>query len=408
MSGKNKYPVAPDMGDFESGIALFKSPNPPYARGGGDPASFELSNACLEHLWGWDVKSTQLAPSVTLAASGQAANHLVFKALSGCDIVSSEHLFGTTKVDLKQTLARSGAQIAWADPTDTDAFIKSTTPTTRAWFMEAISNPAGKVPDFKALRAAATDMGVLLIVDGTLAVGMPGFKGKDYADILTVSLTKQAGGGRNENTGGVVITGNNFPWHDRAKDFPEITERLADDNGKVVLPPNPFGTTVSKISLAEGSGVLTPRVAMSIARDLPGMAGRVARQSKNARFLADVLSNHPAIESVQLAGYKTTASNDARTLEYMGGNHFVLLATLSGGGGAAERFVNSRRFIQAVALGQKVTAISHPAYSTHRSYSAKKLADMGIHEGTIRISVGTEPVRSLHEKMNKALTATFG
>ena len=46
----------------------------------------------------------------------------------------------------------------------------------------------------------------------TLAAGMPKFDPLEYADVLTVSLTKQAGGGRNMNMGGAVVVKNVSPY----------------------------------------------------------------------------------------------------------------------------------------------------------------------------------------------------
>src|SRR5690606_26786765 len=134
---------------------------------------------------------------------------------------------------------------------------------------------------------------------------------------------------------------------------------------KVVLPSNPFGALVSKIGLHEGSAVEAPYVAQSIARLLPGMENRLRKQSKNARMLAKMLMDHPSVKNVRLAGFHSDPANDARTQQYLGNSHFVLLVDLYGGAKAAEKFINTRQFLHAVALGQRVTAVSHPASSTH-------------------------------------------
>lgn len=396
--------VAPDMGSFEQGVGRFKATKPPYARGGGTPSTQLLEKACLTHLAKWDRENGGAEPSIAIVSSGQAANHVVFSGLRGGNLVSSSHLFGTTKVDLKMTFGRAGGQIAYVDPCDTQAFIDNTTEHTNAWFLEAISNPAGRVADLSALRQAAKERNIALVVDATLAVGMPGFKGIDLADIMTVSLTKQAGGGTNKNTGGAIIVNNNFPWAAQATRFPELREYFANAAGDVVLPDSPFAALVSKISLHEGSGVISPANAVSIATSLPGMEGRVQRQNHNALLLAKMLTDHPEVKSLQLAGFSTDEQNDARARQYLGDNHFVLLVELKGGADAARKFIDSGRFLQAVALGQQITAVSHPAYSTHRQYSEKDLAKMGIYEGTLRISVGAERQRKLLQDMHKALS----
>lgn len=394
--------IAPDMGDFKDGITSFQSLKAPYARGGGTPATKIVEDACLQYLGKWDAANESApAPLVAMTATGQAANHTVFAALKGGDLVASKHLFGTTKTDLKITFQHAGDAIAWVDPCDVQAFIDNTTEKTTAWFVEAVSNPAGRVPDLNALSKAAKERGILLVVDGTLAAGMPGYKGLEHADVLTASLTKQSGGGDNENIGGVIMV---------RQDIPDITPKLvrlkdyfADAHGQLVLPANPLGAMCSKISLHEGSGAIASRVSLSIAKSLPGLEKRVARMSANAAMLTRVLSDNPNISRVQLAGLQSDAANDARAQEYLGGNHFVLLADLKGGFDGAEKFINSQQFLHAVALGQKVTAVSHPASSTHRQYTDAERAGMGIGNGTIRISVGTEGKRDLQQRMIAAL-----
>lgn len=398
--------AAPDMGDYQNGIAAFKAIKPPYVRGGGTPATQLLENACLKHLAPWVVHPAGIpSPSISIVSSGQAANHVVFKALHGGDMVSSTHLFGTTKVDLKKTYMRAGGNIAWVDPCNTKSFINSTTPKTTAWFAEAISNPAGRVPDLEELSKAAKERSILLILDSTLAAGMGGFNGLKYADVLTVSLTKQSGGGQNQNTGGAVIVSNQFDWAAHGSRFPEFEEYFEKNrDGVIQLPTSPFAALTSKISLHEGSGVISPRDAVSIAQSLPGMQQRVNKMCRNAKFLADILIDHPAVNSVQLAGHHTDAENDRRAQKFLGGNHFVLLVDLKDGSQAAEKFINSRQFSHAVALGQRMTAVSHPSSSTHRQYSKDDLAGMGIYGGTLRISVGTEPRRELGQKILLALS----
>lgn len=392
------------MGSCAEGIEKFKALKGPYARGGGTSATRQLEESCLEHLGKFTATKEAFAPYVAVAASGQAANHLVFKALHGADMVFSSHLFGTTRTDVQKTVIRSGSKVAWVDPSDTQSFIDNTTDTTIAWFVEAISNPAGRVPELEELGKAAKERGVLLIVDMTLAAGMPKFDGLKHADVLTASLTKQASGGFNSNMGGTVIVSNDFAWHEKADRFPELKEYFADASGNLALPPNPFGGLITKISLHEGNGLVTPNEALSISRHMLTMEQHVALQCENAKMLAEILSERKdVVSNVQLAGFKTDAENDARTKKYLGKNHFMLMVDLKGGFEAAAEFIDTGQFMHAVALGQQVTAVCIPASTTHRQYSKADRAKMGISEGTVRMSVGCEPRSDLAQRMSIAL-----
>lgn len=399
--------VAPNMGTLDQGIQAFTTVRAPYVRGGGTLSAQVLEDACIAHLWNTgSQEATGQRPDAVILASGQAANHLAFSLFRGAHIVSSNQLFGTTKVALTQGYERNGGgKVTYVAPEDTQAFVNATNPATRAWFVEAISNPAGRVPDFDSLKSAAQRAGVVLIVDSTLAAGMPGFKGADYADILTTSLTKQAGGGNNTNVGGSVIVQPGFPSGRSAADYPELGRYFADAQGNLNLPSNPFAALIRKLGTWEGSCTIAPQGALSIARSLPGLPERVQRQMANAKAAAAFLCEHPKVQSLHLAGVHSDAANDARAQRYLGGNGIVALMTLHGGLDAARAFVDSGAIQHAVALGQKRSAVAHPATSTHRQYDGKQQAEMGIFPGTLRLSIGAEAERTVLSRLKRALAA---
>jgi O-acetylhomoserine (thiol)-lyase len=396
--------VAPSMGNFEEGIKAFQGLEPPYGRGGGTPATKYLQQQVLKYLAISTVTEEALAPSVTITPNGQAANNLLLRALYGGGIVASSHLFGTTKQALTHTFQRIGRnKLSWVNPYDTQAFIDNTTRGTTAWFLEAVSNPRGLIGDLAELKAEANKRGVLLILDMTLAAGMPEFKGLEYADVLTASMTKQAGGGENRNMGGAIIIRHEYILDRHVRRLRELKHYFKDAAGTSFVPKNPLGALVTKIGLPEGSNCIAPEMAISIGDCLPHVGRTVEKMSQNALILARFLEQHPKIAKVELAGYNTGRDNDERMQRYCGTNHFVVLADIHGGIEGAKRFINAEEIFHAVALGQMNTAISNPATSTHRSYPKPDLAKMGFGEGTIRISVGCEDAEELIGMFSRSL-----
>jgi cystathionine beta-lyase/cystathionine gamma-synthase len=104
--------VAPSMGSFQDGIRAFQELEPPYGRGGGTPSTRFLKERVLQYLAQSRASSGAFNPSITITANGQAANHTLFRALWGIDMVASEHVFGTTSVDLKHTFERIGGAVS--------------------------------------------------------------------------------------------------------------------------------------------------------------------------------------------------------------------------------------------------------------------------------------------------------
>ena len=76
----------------------------------------------------------------------------------------------------------------------------------------------------------------------------------------------------------------------------------------------------------------------------------------------------------------------------------------NGGTQAAFRALNALKLIDiSNNLGDSETLACHPASTTHSSVGATERADMGIDEGSMRISVGLEDVEDLKADLDTAL-----
>jgi cystathionine beta-lyase/cystathionine gamma-synthase len=59
--------------------------------------------------------------------------------------------------------------------------------------------------------------------------------------------------------------------------------------------------------------------------------------------------------------------------------------------------------VQAVSLGDVITLIEHPASTTHHGYPEEALAEVGLTEGYIRMSVGLEDPGDLTDDLAAGL-----
>ncbi len=74
--------------------------------------------------------------------------------------------------------------------------------------------------------------------------------------------------------------------------------------------------------------------------------------------------------------------------------------------GAAERFLDALTLPPRTAsLGSVRTIAVHPPSSTHRQMSSEQLAQVGIPEGLVRVSVGLEEIDDLIADFDQALVA---
>ena len=70
----------------------------------------------------------------------------------------------------------------------------------------------------------------------------------------------------------------------------------------------------------------------------------------------------------------------------------------------ARRFMNALRVIRiGVSLGDPASLVEHPASMSHRGYSPRERAFMGVPEGLVRLSVGLESPDDLLGDVEQAL-----
>ena len=87
-----------------------------------------------------------------------------------------------------------------------------------------------------------------------------------------------------------------------------------------------------------------------------------------------------------------------------GGN--MVSFEISGGRDATNRLVQAAPNIAfAPTLGDIGTTLSHPASSSHRALSVAARAELGMHEGFFRVSVGIEDIDLLISEFRTAISA---
>ena len=126
---------------------------------------------------------------------------------------------------------------------------------------------------------------------------------------------------------------------------------------------------------------------------LPTVSLRMNRQSKNAQRVAEALHGHKRLTRV----IYPTLFDDAEQLrifrkqcEYPGA---IFSIEFKGGKPAAFDFLRHVRIARnAVSLGGVETLTCHPKTTTHSGMSAEELAQSGVTDGLVRISVGRSRV----------------
>jgi methionine-gamma-lyase len=165
---------------------------------------------------------------------------------------------------------------------------------------------------------------------------------------------------------------------------------------------------IQKIRSKRGmfGNILQPDECWMLDGRLPTVALRMNRQSKNAQRIAEALHGHRLLERII---YPTlfTDPEQKRIFEkqcaYPGG---IFSMVFKGGKEPAFDFLRHVRLARnAVSLGGVETLTCHPKSTTHSGMSEAELAESGVTDGLVRVSVGIEDWRDLLADFEQALAA---
>ena len=341
-------------------------------------------------------------------ASGMSAEFITFAALAGAGdhVVAAASLYGGTVTQLDVTLRRFGVEttfVAGTDPADYAAAVRDNT---KCVYAEAVANPSGEVADISGLAEVAHSVGLPLVIDATVATPYLLRPIEHGADIVLHSATKFLGG-HGTTLGGVVVESGRFDWGNG--NFPSMTEPVPS-YGNVRWWDN-FGeygflTKLRSEQLRDIGPALSPQSAFLLLQGVETLPHRMEAHLANARAVAEWLEADPRIAWVNWAGLPSHPHHE-RARRYLPlGPGAVFAFGLEGGRATGQRFIESLQLASHLAnIGDSRTLVLHPASTTHQQLTAEQLAQGGIGEDLVRISVGLEDVDDIVWDLDQALTA---
>lgn len=313
-------------------------------------------------------------PRGITTASGMSAlaTAVLAVAKAGDHVLLSNRLYGKTSHLLATEFSRLALTSSQVDIRDHAATQSALRPNTRLLIVETIANPCLEVADITALAAMAHAHGASLLVDNTFATPFVCRPAELGADLVMESLTKMMNGHSDVILG--FLGGSEDAW-----------ERVPG-----VVSAWGFCSSPLDCYLA--------------LRGLGTMHLRMQQAGKTAMLAAELLSAHKEVERVDYPGLPTHPQHDLAVRQF--GSRFGSLVTfhLRGGRAAAERFIKAARRIPfCPSLGELGTTLSHPESTSHRGLTADGRAALGISGGTIRLSVGIEPVDEVLAALGEGL-----
>ena len=323
----------------------------------------------------------------------------------GCNLVSSDRLYGGTVTQFSRTIHRFGWSARFVDTEDLKAVEAAIDDKTRAIFCESIANPGGYITDLKALAKIADRNGVPLIVDNTSASPYL-CRPIDHGATLVVHSTTKYLTGNGTVTGGAIVDSGEFDWSAEGK-FPSLSEPEPAYHG--LKFHETFGGLAFTfhgiaIGLRDLGMTMNPQGAHYTLLGIETLSLRMQKHVENAETVAAWLEKDPRVEYVTYAGLRSSPYYSRIKKVCPKGAGALFAFAIKGGYEACVRFVDSLEIFSHVAnLGDSRSLVIHSASTTHRQLTPEQQKAAGAEPNVVRLSIGIEDADDLIADIDQAL-----
>lgn len=315
------------------------------------------------------------ADDAVVTASGMAALVAAITGVlsPGDHLLADRNAYGGTRALLALDVVRWGFDVTLIDACNPDDVRRHITPRTKLLLVEAVTNPAVRVPDLPVLAGLMRTAGVALVVDATF-VGPTLMRPLAFgADLVWHSIPKYLGG-HSAAMGGVVAGRS------------EYIDAIRNAIVRLGCCLGPFDAWTALLGL----------------KTLPV---RMATHSQNATEVALFLSDDPRVTQVRHPALTDHPQHEVAARLYPRGTGGMLSFDLPGGRDAVDIVIAKLggAIPLSPSLGDVTTTLTPPAFTTHRSLSPEERVGLGITDGTVRLSVGIEYVGDVIDELDRAL-----
>jgi O-acetylhomoserine (thiol)-lyase len=213
-------------------------------------------------------------------------------------------------------------------------------------------------------------------------------------------------GGHGTTIAGVLVDSGRFDWEGSGR-YGVLTDPYEGYHGvrfTEEFGPLAFTMKARLEGLRDFGACMSPTSAFYLLQGLETLPLRMQRHVENTRRVVKFLSEHPAVSWVS---YPELANHPSHALcrRYLPkGAGAVLTFGIKGGRSAGARFIESLDLISHLAnIGDAKSLVIHPASTTHQQMSAAAMAQGGVTEDMVRLSVGLEDAQDIVNDLAKGL-----
>lgn len=342
-------------------------------------------------------------------ASGAAAITYTIQALAqkGEHIVAQKTIYGGSVNLLEHTLPLYGIESTLVDVHKLDEVEAAIKENTKALYIETLGNPNSDIPDIEALAEIAHKHGLPLVIDNTFGTPYLIRPIEHGADIVVHSATKFIGG-HGTTLGGVIVDGGTFDWAASGR-YPWISEPNPSYHGvkfTEAAGAAAFATYIRAILLRDTGATISPFAAFLLLQGTETLSLRIERHVENTKKVIEYLLNNPKVEKVNHPSLPDHPDHALYERYFPNGGASIFTFQIKGGRKEAFEFIDNLEIFSLLAnVADVKSLVIHPATTTHSQMTPEELEDAGIHENTIRLSIGTEHIDDIIADLEKGFAA---
>ena len=342
-------------------------------------------------------------------ASGAAAITYAIQALAkaGDHVVAQKTIYGGTYNLLEHTLSQFGIETTFVDAHNLDEVEGAIKDNTTLVYLETLGNPNADIPNIDAISEVAHKHGLPVVVDNTF--GTPYlFRPLEHgANVVVHSATKFIGG-HGTSLGGVIVDGGNFDWKASGK-YPQIAEPNPSYHGisfADACGPAAFVTYIRAILLRDEGACISPFNAFLLLQGTETLSLRLDRHIENTKKVVEYLANNPLVEKVNHPSLPDHPDHELYEKYFPNGGASIFTFEIKGGKDAAWKFIDNLQLFSLLAnVADVKSLVIHPASTTHSQLTDAELANVGITQSTIRLSIGTEHIDDIIADLERGFAA---
>ena len=342
-------------------------------------------------------------------ASGAAAITYTIEALAadGGHIVAQKTIYGGSYNLLEHTLSHFGVSTTFVDAHNLEAVEGAIQENTRAIYLETLGNPNSDIPDIDAIAEIAHKHGLPLVIDNTFGTPYLIRPIEHGADIVVHSATKFIGG-HGTTLGGIIVDSGKFDWKASGK-YPAIADPNPSYHGVSFVEaagPAAFVTYIRAILLRDMGATISPFNAFLLLQGTETLSLRIDRHVENTKKVVEYLSKHPLVEHVNHPSLPNHPDHALYEKYFPNGGASKNTFEIKGGQAEAHKFIDNLQLFSLLAnVADVKSLVIHPATTTHSQLTDEELADQGIKQNTIRLSIGTEHIDDIIEDLERGFAA---